>query len=697
MIFAKMKENKASATISACVSILVSLSLIFAGLQLYRITSTSASSQETSDAAALSGSSQVAKFYFVANVADGSILAMNITQLVTYSLAVVAAASGNVASSADFLAKANDIGSARQKFSTSAKKSLNAYQKALPAVACASASKVAQSNSSDSSSYSGVCTLIPDAGENIDIDDADLSSASDHVNDNIDELQEEGKRVKEQEEKLDKLKSSGYKLDCGDNPSYCLYERAKSLSSMSDSDNPYYTSPDTWDFNVAFNRSLAYFANRSEAEEPSSYSSVRDKARSCLRADYYEYCADELRKSKEALSSTSEIYTWPDLYHDIDTFKSSSRYTESIYPITEVGGKQVMHSNGSLDCARGFVGKGSCADWDSGGYEMCEMCEFSSDNVAKVGSATTNTKTGFEHYYHLIKDLCNEYKQQEEDFESDFSKLKDKTKDFFDRISEFFNAAKKARIKVSPPGKDGVISIVADSCDITSAKNFQNPFIKSDAEIGPRVAFSGAVLKNDSEDSGISLVSGRIVSLAKQSTSPLSLIWQQAAYAFSDGTKALKDTFETASSSSLVKGFTSSIAGKWAMNFMSEFAASLGLEPADMSAYKPVVEGTSSIVSGSDCNFARVYSKLQDTALENSSSETGVFGAFCESLRGQLKTRVSSSNFDIAIAKLPVIGEISLNTSFDEEIVDYCNGKIDEQIDEVEDLYASSTRKRTWK
>ena len=74
-----------------------------------------------------------------------------------------------------------------------------------------------------------------------------------------------------------------------------------------------------------------------------------------------------------------------------------------------------------------------------------------------------------------------------------------------------------------------------------------------------------------------------------------------------------------------------------------------------------------------------------------------MFGAFCESLREQLKTRVSSSNFDIAIAKLPVIGEISLNTSFDEEIVDYCNGKIDEQIDEVEDLYASSTRKRTWK
>ena len=106
LIKRKLRDKSGSASASAGVCILLSLALIFSGLQLYEVTSVSASSQETADTASLSAESEVAKFYFVAKTADGTVLAMNVTQLVTYAVGVVAACSGNVAMSADMIGKA---------------------------------------------------------------------------------------------------------------------------------------------------------------------------------------------------------------------------------------------------------------------------------------------------------------------------------------------------------------------------------------------------------------------------------------------------------------------------------------------------------------------------------------------------------------------------------------------------------------
>ena len=49
----KLKSNNASASFGACVSIMLSLVMMFSGIRLYQITSISASAQESADASAL--------------------------------------------------------------------------------------------------------------------------------------------------------------------------------------------------------------------------------------------------------------------------------------------------------------------------------------------------------------------------------------------------------------------------------------------------------------------------------------------------------------------------------------------------------------------------------------------------------------------------------------------------------------------
>ena len=54
--------------------------------------------------------------------------------------------------------------------------------------------------------------------------------------------------------------------DCGDDPSYCMSERARTLTGMAGADNPRYASVDAWSFSVALDRARAYYARRLAVE-----------------------------------------------------------------------------------------------------------------------------------------------------------------------------------------------------------------------------------------------------------------------------------------------------------------------------------------------------------------------------------------------------------------------------------------------
>ena len=216
----KVKQTKASASFMAAVSVMLSVVLMFSGIRLYQVTTIAASAQESADSAVVSAEGEVAKFYTIANTADTAILCMNATQYVMWGASVVMACTGNVAGSAEMLANANRVGSARTNFSTKAKQGLNAYQTSLPLIAASKGSSLVSENQLEGDDAKGVAVLVPMKGENINVNTDELDSAAEDAGNAVSEAQKRGEELKNLSDAMDEKKSRAYQLDCGDNPGY---------------------------------------------------------------------------------------------------------------------------------------------------------------------------------------------------------------------------------------------------------------------------------------------------------------------------------------------------------------------------------------------------------------------------------------------------------------------------------------------
>ncbi len=76
----------------------------------------------------------------------------------------------------------------------------------------------------------------------------------------------------------ERRKARAFLRDCGDDPSYCMSERART-GRHGGADNPRYASVDAWSFSVALDRARAYYARRLAVEAPDG-SSTEERARS---------------------------------------------------------------------------------------------------------------------------------------------------------------------------------------------------------------------------------------------------------------------------------------------------------------------------------------------------------------------------------------------------------------------------------
>ena len=96
-------------------------------------------------------------------------------------------------------------------------------------------------------------------------------------------------KQKKQRTEANRIKEEAYRYDCGSETNYCMYERAKNLAHLSGSENPYYSSSETWDFGVALARAQAYYRARVGQEAPAN-DSAAEQARSALRKRFYRLC-----------------------------------------------------------------------------------------------------------------------------------------------------------------------------------------------------------------------------------------------------------------------------------------------------------------------------------------------------------------------------------------------------------------------
>ena len=277
------RDEKGSTTAGMAVALLVTLSLLFSAAQVYRIHAAGSEVQEVADAAACAALNPVAEFMVAVRVADAAVLSLTLLGDIAYGAGVVALCVPPAAELGSQLVSAGQkVLKARDALSQKACEGLGALQRALPFLAAANGAAVAAANG-EGSGYAAMALLLPGEGSSI-------ASGASAVEESMEEAVEAGKgelaeaasRAEEAARAAEEARARGFARDCGDNPSYCMYERAGRLAGLSGADNPLFASVDSWSFSVPLERARVYYRERLLSARPAS-DSAEEQARSALR------------------------------------------------------------------------------------------------------------------------------------------------------------------------------------------------------------------------------------------------------------------------------------------------------------------------------------------------------------------------------------------------------------------------------
>mgnify|MGYP000385202777 CR=1 FL=1 len=124
-------------------------------------------------------------------------------------------------------------------------------------------------------------------------------------------------------------------------------------------------------------------------------SSVEERARSALRARFYEYAQKEVDAAYEVEMPDGTIeVSIPILPRNTNEMKATDLYTDSVYPVS--GG--ALHAWEGCPAVAEIEGLGSISALDSGAYSTCETCGFDAASMGSVAAASTSVENGFEHH-----------------------------------------------------------------------------------------------------------------------------------------------------------------------------------------------------------------------------------------------------------------------------------------------------------
>ena len=538
------RDEEGSTTAGMAVALLVTLSLLFSAAQVYRIHAAGAEVQEVADAAACAALNPVAEFMVAVRVADAAVLSLTLLGDIAYAAGVVALCVPPAAELGSQLVSAGQkVLKARDAFSRKACEGLEALQRALPFLAAANGAAVAAANG-EGNGYAAVALLLPGKGSSI-------ASGTSAVEESMEEAVEAGKgelaeaasRAEEAARAVEEARARGFARDCGDNPSYCMYERAGRLAGLSGADNPLFASVDSWSFSVPLERARAYYRERLLSERPAS-DSAEEQARSALRKRFYAYAISELREAFVHETADSFSASFPRFPRNTEQMRATRLYTEPVYPVTVDGELPVMHAWDGCPEAGLVDYYGSAEEWESGSFETCPACKFTASALGSVASASTSIDNGFEYHYDAVAQAAADYQKARADAEPLSRAAKGNAEGLLDEVLAALGDAGAFRIKADPPGAAGCIAFVV-STGTSEPTAFESAFAPS-GTLGARAAVSAATLiRDESEEAS---VIGDLLDDLSGSGSALSGVgglvldgWAGALEAYSSGTEGLEN------------------------------------------------------------------------------------------------------------------------------------------------------------
>lgn len=653
-----LRDEHGLTTVSMVVSLLVSISLLFSVAQVYRLNSVASRVQDVADAAALAAENQVADFVLAARLCDAVVLSLSLTSLVSYGLGVVAlCVPGGQGIGDGLLEVGGEVSRACDEFSDKATQSLGALQKMLPYLCAVRSAGVAVANGGKDtgSRYSGVGIVVPSVGERIVCEKLDDSDIEEGLADKSDALKEQAAKADEAAKAAQESKQRAFERDCGDYPSYCMYERAEKLAGLSAADNPLYTSVDAWSFSVALERAKAYYRARAENEAPAG-DSVEEGARSALRLRFYEYASSQLDRAFVRETADSFEAFFPRMPRNTEQVRASSLYTDAVYPANESGGL-VAHAWSGCPQAQGSTLLVSLEQIDQDDRPVCPACQFSVSSMGLVAAASTSVDNGFEYHYAAVVDAAEEYQRAKADLRPLLQEAKVTAGGLLSLIKEAIGEAGANRIEVSPPGSMGVISFAVDTGNMRDARGF-DAFVGAGGSFGPRAAVSAATLIAEKSEDGRNAIS----SLLDRYKSPgiaagaagIALdCWARLLNSYSDGQSALCSAVEGALDAIPLAG--ASGLGLWAAKTFEGFVDDVGLAPAKTESLKPVLVNTGHVADKSEGGTAKRYLEVKKRAVANpSTSVTDLFSSILDDAESAFEEKISGLD-SLEIAEIELI------------------------------------------
>lgn len=683
-------DERGFTTTSMVLSLLITLALLFTSAQVYRIQSASAEVQDVADAAALAAENQVAEFMLVARFCDAVVLSLSLTGIAVTGLGIAALCTPATASVSGKLIEAGKkIIDARNSFSKRAAKALNKLQEALPFFAAACSAGVAHANDVDStgSSYLGLGLLVPSKGEKIDADEDEKSEeAAEQAEEESEEIRDNAEDAEDAAEKANECKERAFDHDCGNNPYYCMYERAGKLADLSGGSNPFYESVDAWSFAVPLERARAYYAARLNSEFPEG-DSVEERARSALRENFYSYACEKMEDGYVHETESSFTAYFPRLPKNTSEMRDTNLYTEDIYLITEEaapgdeGGEvapaegesvgeitiareethRVMHAYSGCPGATGtHVGYGSIAQMEDSDYETCPQCGFTAASLGKVAAASSSIDNGFEYHYNIVADEAAAYEEARKEAEEKKDEVKEDVGDLIDKLVEALKETVDKRIEPSPPGRFGSVALVVNAGSSSAAGGFTSSFVTFSGSLGPRAAISAATLLDEQSDEGRTAINSLLDGLREDGgvfVGAAGIVldaWSWMLSAYADGQSALVDGVENGLNSLPLVG--ASGLGEWASGKLSDAIEAVGLQPAEIDALKPVVVNSAHVAAKGEGSFARGLVSMKQRVVSHPHAATDLFSAVMTDAERVALAKVGEIGDSVEIASIELLG-----------------------------------------
>ena len=661
-------EDGAYTTLSSAVVILVVLTLLFSSTAAIWSMSRAGDTQVAADSGALAGANVVSSYHTAATVVDASILSLGLAGFATIGTGLVAILiPGAEPVAGNMVDTGIEIIKTRNKFAKSASEGLQKIETALPYLIAARATQAVSAQDTDSVAYTGAALAVPRTSES---DFAALKGSeisTDTIKDTSDDLERAAEELRKASEDTAKAKERAWLADCGgsDESSIgkysCMWERAKKLAELSDSQNRHEKSSITWEPQIALDRAKTYYRQRLANEKPQG-SSVEMKAQSAARKAFYAYAIEEVDRAyikDDGERFSAYIPLLPRVPNEV---RPTELYTDAAWPVSNNDGRTYLHYGAECPVYQKGTPSGlaSVADYD--GRDTCEACGF---GVVALGSALmppSSIRNGFEYHFNEFKEALEDYVEcRNKELE-----LERQTEDEADRAGNAFDQAIKAlsgeRPRIAPPGRNGVVAF-AVSGDITSPDQLNSSF-NTAVRLGDRGAISAAVLAPDEATAQNNVLSRFFSTLKERSGGVAGVldgvmdVWGRLLVGYGDIQGSADELMDE-----MIKdlgggsGALGSIAS-WLGDTVSASVAALGLEPCDLRLRKPVLTDSANVIKspGSDiAGLSQAQDKLRSIPLGVTDPK-----ALCEALEYQVERTISGTVFTLAEIPLPGGGSIPL-------------------------------------